>query len=101
MTLVVANLLVYSAILGLLYYLVRVGWGRWAAFASGAFFVGVFSFSHLVGVDNYNFLTPYSHEMTHGTLLVLCLVLVLRRAVRSLSAVHVTAAGLLAGLSLC
>ena len=99
MTLVIANALIYSAILGLLYYLMRVGWGRWAAFASSAFFIGVFSFSHLVGFDNYNFLTPYSHEMTHGILLVLCLVLVLKKAVRSLSAVSVAAAGLLAGLS--
>jgi len=100
MTLVKANALIYSAILGLIYYLVRVGWGRWAAIVSGAFFIGVFSFSHLVGIDNYNFLTPYSHEMTHGTLLVLCLVLVLRQAVRGLGAVHVMLAGLLAGLSL-
>jgi len=100
MTLVMANVVIYCAILGLLYYLVRVGWGRWAAFVSGAFFIGVFSFSHLVGIDNYNFLTPYSHEMTHGTLLILCLILALRRVVRSPGAAAITIAGLLAGLSL-
>jgi hypothetical protein len=99
-TLVWANGVIYAGILGLLYYLVRQGWGRWAALASGAFFVGVFSFSHLVGVDNYNFLTPYSHEMTHGMLLLLCLIVALRQAVRSLKAVPVAIAGLLAGLSL-
>ena len=100
MTLVMANAVIYAAILGLLYFLVRDGWGRWAAFAACAFFIGVFSFSHLVGIDNYNFLTPYSHEMTHGTLLLLCLILALRQAVRSLRAVPVAAAGLFAGLSL-
>jgi hypothetical protein len=99
-TLVSANLLIYAAILGLLYYLVREGWGRWAAFVSCAFFIGVFSFSHLVGIDNYNFLTPYSHELTHGTLLILCLIATLRPAVRSLHPGYVAAAGLLAGLSL-
>ncbi len=99
-TLVGANVVIYSAILGLLYYLVRQGWGRWAAFASCAFFIGVFSFSHLVGIDNYNFLTPYSHEMTHGTLLLLCLTCFLRRVIRSLSKASVAVAGLLAGLSL-
>src|SRR5215831_13968845 len=80
-TLVTANTIIYAAILALLYYLVRAGWGRWAALTSCAFFVGVFSFSQLVGIDNYNFLTPYSHEMTHGTLLILCLILALRRLV--------------------
>jgi hypothetical protein len=99
-TLVTANAVIYSAILALLYYLVRAGWGRWAAFASCAFFVGVFSFSHLVGIDNYNFLTPYSHEMTHGTLLILCLALALRQVVRGLNALNAIAAGLLAGLSI-
>ena len=81
-TLVGANIVIYAAILVILYYAVRIGWGRWAAFASAAFFVGVFSFSHLVAIDNYNFLTPYSHEMTHGTLLLLGLVLVWRLVVK-------------------
>lgn len=99
-TLVTANVLIYAIILGLLYYLVREGWGRWAAFVSCGFFVGVFSFSQLVGIDNYNFLTPYSHEMTHGTLLVLCLIVTLRRVVRSLHSGYVAAAGVLAGLSI-
>ena len=99
-TLVAANVVIYAAILGLLYYLVREGWGRWAAFVSCGFFIGVFSFSHLVGIDNYNFLTPYSHEMTHGTLLVLCLIVALRPAVLSLHSGYVAVAGILAGLSI-
>jgi hypothetical protein len=100
MTLVKANAVIYSAILGLLYYLVRAGWGRLIALASGVFFIGVFSFSHLVGVNNYNFLTPYSHEMTHGMLLLLCLILVARHMLRELDAGWVAAMGVLAGLSL-
>jgi hypothetical protein len=100
MPLVKANVAIYSAILGLLYYLVRAGWGRAVAFTSGVFFVGVFSFSHLVGVNNYNFLTPYSHEMTHGILLLLCLILALRHALRELDARYAAAAGVLAGLSI-
>ncbi|HEY2383305.1 MAG TPA: hypothetical protein VGK48_19190 [Terriglobia bacterium] len=99
-TLVVANVVIYAAILGLLYYTVRLSWGRWAAFASSAFFVGVFSFSHLVSIDNYNFLTPYSHEMTHGTLLLLALVLALRRVVLRADSIATAGAGLLAGMSL-
>jgi hypothetical protein len=99
-TLVAANVVIYAGILSLLYYLVRAGWGRWAAFVACGFFIGVFSFSHLVGIDNYTFLTPYSHEMTHGTLLILCLIATMRVAVRSLRSVYVAASGVLAGLSL-
>ena len=27
-----------------------------------------FAFAHLTGIGNYNFVTPYSHELTHGLL---------------------------------
>jgi hypothetical protein len=73
-SLIVANLFIYAGILGLLYYFLRAGWGRLAAFVSCAVFVSVFSFSHLVGIGNYNFITPYAHEATHGILLTLLLI---------------------------
>jgi hypothetical protein len=99
-TLVTANAVIYSVILGLLYFLVRAGWGRWAALTSSAFFVGVFSFAHLVRIANYNFLTPYSHELTHGILLLLGLAYLLWKTVCTLDARWAAGAGLLAGVSL-
>jgi hypothetical protein len=71
MVLVTSNLLVYGAILSLAYVAFRIAWGRLAAFAASAVFISVFSFSILNGVGNYNFATPYSHEATHGLLLML------------------------------
>ena len=66
-----ANLLIYGAILGLAYLAFRRAWGWLGAFAACAVFISVFSFSHLTSVGNYNYAAPYSHESTHGMLLML------------------------------
>jgi hypothetical protein len=65
-----ANLLIYGAILALAYAAFRRAWGRMGAFAACAVFIAVFSFSHLTSVGNYNYASPYSHEATHGMLLM-------------------------------
>jgi hypothetical protein len=71
MVLVAANLVIYTLILLLAYFAFRSAWGRIGAFAAAAVFIAVFSFSHLTSVANYNFVTPYAHESTHGMLLIL------------------------------
>jgi hypothetical protein len=71
-----ANLLIYAAILGLAYLAFRRAWGRLGAFAACGVFIAVFSFSHLTSVGNYNYVAPYSHESTHGILLMFATVLV-------------------------
>lgn len=71
MVLATANLVVYGFILSLAYLAFRMAWGWLAAFAASAVFISVFSFSHLGGVGNYNYATPYSAESVHGMLLIL------------------------------
>ncbi len=75
MNIVGINLLIYCASLALIYYEVRAGWGRLAAFTGCLLFILLFSFSQFVGIGNYNFAAPYAHETTHGFLLVLLLIL--------------------------
>ena len=65
-----ANLLIFAAILVLAYAAFRRAWGRLGAFAACGVFIAVFSFSHLTSVANYNYAAPYSHESTHGMLLM-------------------------------
>jgi hypothetical protein len=65
-----ANLLIYGGILGLAYAAFRRAWGRLGAFAACGVFIAVFSFSHLTSIGNYNYAAPYSHESTHGMLLM-------------------------------
>ncbi len=67
----VANILIYTAILGLAYAAFRRAWGRLGASAACGVFIAVFSFSHLTSTGNYNYAAPYAHESTHGMLVIL------------------------------
>jgi hypothetical protein len=98
MTLAVANLAVFAAALASIYVLFRRAWGCGAALASCAVFVSVFGFSAFYG-GNYNFVTPYSHEATHGFLVCLLLVLALVRWLDRPSVPWAACAGGLFGLT--
>ncbi|MBI5362381.1 MAG: hypothetical protein HZA53_04320 [Planctomycetes bacterium] len=97
MVLVTANLVVFAAIAGVLYALLRHAFGVGAALAGSAVFVAVFGFSQLVGIGNYNYATPYVHSATHGMLVILWLAFVLERWVREPRAGSAFVAGLLFG----
>jgi hypothetical protein len=98
MTLAAANLALFAVIVTLTYLLFRRAWGVGAAMVSSAVFVAVFGFSVFYG-GNYNFVTPYSHEATHGFLVCLILVAVLARWLESPTATCAAAAGFLFGLT--
>lgn len=65
----IGNALVFALILWMLDRILR----RFASGVSRAaallFVVTVFGFGQYTGVSNYNYLTPYAHELTHGLLL--------------------------------
>lgn len=69
MSLVLANLALLMALIGLLHRLLREIGGQFSATCACLVLVTMFAFGQLVGVGNYNFLCPYSHEVTHGVLL--------------------------------
>ncbi len=98
MHLVAVNLIIYAGILVLLYHILRVGWGRTSAFVGTLFFVTVFSFNQFVGIGNYNFAAPYSHETTHGFLLVLVLIATWAAWLQKPTTALAALAGLLCGL---
>ncbi len=99
MVLVAANLVVFAAIVALLYTLCRRAWGRPAALGGSAVFIAVFGFSQLIGTGNYNFATPYAHETTHGFLVCLILVTALARWMCAPGPAVSAAAGLLWGMT--
>jgi hypothetical protein len=98
MTLVAANLAVFAGILATAHLLVRRAWGAGAAFAATAVFLAVFGFSQFLGIGNYNYATPYSHEATHGLLACLALVAVAAAWVEEPTPARSGAAGLLLGI---
>jgi hypothetical protein len=99
MVLVVANLVVFAAITVGLYLLFRRAWGMAAALVSCAVFIAVFGFSQLDEMGNFNYATPYAHEVTHGLLACLLLTLVLVRWIETPTTLRSLAAGVLFGLT--
>jgi len=95
MHLVWANLAVLAAIIVTLYCLLRRAWGGGAALFSSVMFVSVFAFSQ----SNYTYLAPYSHETTHGLLILLLLLATLDRWLVNPSRLWSFFAGVLLGLT--
>jgi hypothetical protein len=99
MVLVAANLVVFAGIAISIYAPIRRAWGAGAALVSSSIFVSVFGFAQYVGIGNYNYATPYSHEATHGFLVCLLLVAVLFRWVEHPTLLRSSLAGGLFGLT--
>jgi hypothetical protein len=99
MVLVAANLIVFAGIVISIYTLFRRAWGSGAAFVSSAVFISVFGFAQYIRVGNYNYATPYAHEVTHGFFVCLLLVAVLFRWVQQPTLLRSSLAGALFGLS--
>lgn len=79
MSLVWLNLLVLAAIVAMTHRLVSAIAGRAAGTAAGLVFVGVFAFGQYLEVANYNYVTPYAVEATHGMAISLAVLLLLWR----------------------
>ena len=91
-----ANLAILFALCALMYTLLADIGSRISAFLASLFFVLVFAFS-LLGM-NFNYISPYSHEMTHGLALSLAALFFLRQFVRSERMRDVGLSGLCLGL---
>ena len=96
--LVVLNISIIVGSALLLYSLIRRLTGRFEAIVACLIFLVVFATADLIGFGNYNFVTPYSPEMTHGTILSLALLLVVSRYFQDSSKVALATSGLLLGL---
>jgi len=70
-TLAYANILIAGAIVSFIYAIVRKAADDITATACGITFVALFACVQFVDTGNYNLITPYSHEVTHGMLLAL------------------------------
>ncbi len=65
-TIVHLNFLILAAAMILSYRLTAAASGRLSAMMGGLTFTLIFAFGHVV---NYNWITPYTHEITHGIVL--------------------------------
>jgi len=97
-TVVVLNLFWMGLLVLLLYHILTMIGGRLSAFAGCLVFVLLFGFAQYVGIGNYNYVCPYSHEMTHGLILSLASMVCVWHSTRFGSRM-LAAGGLLLGLA--
>ena len=96
--LVWSNALVLTASVAMLYSLIARLSDRLTATVAGVLFLLVFAFGQYVGIANYNWIAPYSHEATHGVALALATLAALERWHRTRSLTSLALGGLALGL---
>jgi hypothetical protein len=82
-TLVIANIVLAGVCAALLYDLLVRTAGRVAATAGGLVFVLLFACGQYTRISNYNWVCPYSHELTHGLIVALAALWLLDRRART------------------
>ena len=98
-TLIVANLAILALMTALIYSLfLKIG-GHMAATLAGVLVILLFAFNQYVFVGNYNYVCPYSHEMTHGLTLSLAAIWCFWRYVDTTKLRWALATGCLTGLT--
>lgn len=65
-TIVVFNLLLTGGMVTVLYRFFCRICDEWTAFATTITFLGVFGFNQYMGIGNFNYVCPYSYELTHA-----------------------------------
>lgn len=68
---ILMNIIILALFLFLLYIIIKEACSELTAFICCAVVISIFSVSQLNGLGNTNFISPYSHEATHGILLSL------------------------------
>lgn len=100
-TILILNLLILSGVATLIYWISTRAFGRDAAVHCTIAWMFLSGFPHLVRIGNYNFLTPYSHGITHGFLFSLMVVALLHKAIREGGLAYWFLAGAGTGLAVC
>jgi hypothetical protein len=99
LTLALANVAIIALIAALLLHVVEIVADGFAALVATIVFLVLFAFAQLEVYGNSNYVTPYSHETTHGTLIALATIAVLARWMRSSSRTWLAFGGFLLGLA--
>ncbi len=99
LSLVAGNMIVFTAILAALHSLLKAISSPFATTIALLVMVFVFSFSQYVDIGNYNFMSPYSHEVTHGLCLALVAIATLHRFSETLRLRWLGCSGFLLGLT--
>lgn len=94
----VANIVMLAAFVAFLYYFLRRISSPLTAFVCCAVVIAVFAFPQYTLYGNYNFITPYTHEATHGIFLSFAVLSQLSRFALDNRGRRLALAGILTGL---
>ncbi len=97
-TLFIANLALVALVAGMLWHLLRPVTSALATTIGCVAFVLLFAFEQLLWVSVFNWVAPYSHEVTHGIALGLASLLCFARHLRHGGTLVLAGSGLCAGL---
>jgi 4-amino-4-deoxy-L-arabinose transferase-like glycosyltransferase len=97
-TFIAVNLGLLAGLIGVLYRLLRRAGDALAATTACALVLLLFAFGQFTEIGNYNFVTPYSHELTHGLLLGLIAIACAHAHARTGRTAWLAAAGAALGL---
>lgn len=97
-TLAFFNIMVTVFITYFIYSFIKSSFGNWVATIAGIYFLVIFAFSQYTGYANYNFVCPYSHEVTYGILLFFLALLLFNKYIVNLKLIYSALIGLFLGL---
>lgn len=97
-TLAYFNIALVILLTFIIYNLFKSAFEDVIATAAGTCFLVIFAFSQFTGIANYNFVCPYSHEITYGIFLFFLGLLVFKKYLTEPKPVYAAAIGLILGL---
>jgi len=100
MTIAFSNAGIFAGIIAAIHYFIRVSTDKFTATVASLTALVLCGFCQYRTVGNYNFITPYSHEATHGFALGVLTLLFTHRAMTTSRAMPSALGGLCFGLSL-
>ncbi|MBN2036999.1 MAG: glycosyltransferase family 39 protein [Chitinispirillaceae bacterium] len=97
-TLIFVNIALSILLIAILYRLVSRSCDHFTAFVCSSVVITVFLASEYYYCGNYNFISPYAHEATHGLILSIVMIYLLGTFFSRFSLRYIIAAGFLFGL---
>ena len=97
-TLIVINLILTAVVTTAIFFLIRRSCDRLTATCSCMVFLCISAFAHFTFTGNYNFVCPYSHELTHGIALSILMILFMSGSIQRKTVGMLVASGFCLGL---
>ncbi len=97
-TLAYFNIVIVILITFFIYSFIKSSYGGLTATVAGACFLVIFAFSQYTGIANYNFVCPYSHEITYGIFLFFVTLFIFKKYTADSKIIYASLIGFLLGL---